>query len=206
MVRDDEAVRRKFEEEDIEQIDIRKVLAEILATQPLLGMPIDAVSADLREWASTSVKLETKLWIVRKHIDLENPENIIYELPEEYRPAFDSHEEEEAASSGGIKFYDVTLQDLLQANILKVGSKLMMSYKRKHTNEDRKTYEAIVQDDGSLRADNQSFSSPSYAAIYFINKTGSARQTVNGWTAWRTESGKFLADLREQLLKSNLGQ
>jgi len=205
LVRDDEAVRRKFEEEDIEQIDIRKVLAEILATQPLLGMPIDAVSTDLREWASTSVKLETKLWIVRKHIDLENPKNIIYELPEEYRPAFDSHEEE-AANSGGIKSYDVTLQDLLQANILKVGSKLLMSYKRKHTNEDRKTYEAIVQDDGSLRADNQSFSSPSYAAIYFINKAGSDRQTVNGWTTWRTESGKFLTDLREQFLKSNPAQ
>ena len=201
LFRDDEAIRRKFEEEDIEQIDIRKVLDEILATQPLLGMPIDAVSADLREWASTSVKLETKLWIVRKHIDLENPENVIYELPEEYRPAFDSHEEEEVANAGGIKFYDVTVQDLLQSGILKVGSKLLMAYKRKHTNDDRKTYEAVVQDDGSLRADNQSFSSPSYAAIYFINKAGSPRQTVNGWTAWRTESGKILAELREQFLK-----
>ena len=174
------------------------MLDEILATQPLLGMPIDAVSADLREWASTSVKLETKLWIVRKHIDLENPENVIYELPEEYRPAFDSHEEEEVANAGGIKFYDVTVQDLLQSGILKVGSKLLMAYKRKHTNDDRKTYEAVVQDDGSLRADNQSFSSPSYAAI---NKAGSPRQTVNGWTAWRTESGKILAELREQFLK-----
>ncbi len=202
LIRDDEAIRRKFEEEDIEPIDIRKVLDEILATQPLLGMPIDAVSADLREWASTSVKLETKLWIVRKHIDLDNPRNIIYELPEEYRPAFDSHEEEEAVNSGGIKFYDVSLQDLLEAKILPVGGKLLMSYKRKHANEDRKTYEAIIQDDGSLRADNQSFSSPSYAAIYFINKAGSSRQTVNGWTAWRTESGKFLSDLREQFLQS----
>ena len=203
LVRDDEAIRQKFDEEDIEPIDIRKVLDEILATQPLLGMPIDAVSADLREWASTSVKLETKLWIVRKHIDLENPQNIIYELPEEYRPAFDSHDEEEAASTGGVKFYDITLQDLLQAEILKAGSKLLMSYKRKHTNDERKTYEAIVQDDGSLRADNQSFSSPSYAAIYFINKAGSSRQTVNGWTAWRTESGKLLAELREQFLKEH---
>ncbi len=202
LVRDDEVIRRKFEDEGIEPIDIRKVLDEILATQPLLGMPIDAVSADLREWASTSVKIETKLWIIRKHVDLENPRNIIYELPEEYRPAFDSHEEDEAGSADGIKFYDVTLQDLVQANILKVGSKLLMSYKRKHMNEDRRTFEAVVQDDGSLRADNQSFNSPSYAAIYFINQAGSPRQTVNGWTAWRTESGKLLSDLREQFLKS----
>src|ERR1051325_1860259 len=203
LVRDDASIRKKFEEEDIEPIDIRKVLDEILGKQPLLGMPIDAVSSDLREWASTSVKLETTLWILRKHVELENPKNIIYELPEEYRPAFDSHEEEEAAGTGRIKFYDVTLRNLLQANILKVGAKLQMSYKRKHTSQDRQTYEAIVQDDGSLRADNQSFSSPSYAAIYFINKAGSSRQTVNGWTAWRTESGKLLAALREQFLKEH---
>jgi hypothetical protein len=206
LVRDDTAIRKKFEEEDIEQIDIRKVLDEILQTQPLLGMPIDAVSSDLREWASTSVKLETKLWIVRKHVELGNPQNIIYELPEEYRPAFDSHEEEEAVSQGGIKVYDVSLQDLLEAHLLTSGSKLVMSYKRKHVDEDRKTYEAIVQDDGSLRADDQSFSSPSYAAIYFINKAGSPRQTVNGWTAWRTESGKLLADLREQFLQRSSPQ
>ena len=200
LVRDDDSISRKFEEEDIEPIDIRKVLDEILSTQPLLGMPIDAVSADLREWASTSVKLETKLWIVRKHVDLADPKNIIYELPEEYRPAFDSHEEEEAATGAGIKFYDVTLQDLIAAGLLKAGSKLSMSYKRKHASDERKTYEAFVQDDGTLKADGQSFSSPSYAAIYFINKAGSPRQTVNGWTAWKTESEEFLSELRDRFL------
>lgn len=200
LVREDEAIRRKFEDEDVEPIDIRKVLDEILTNSPILGMPIDAVSADLREWAATSVKIETKLWIVRKHVDLENPQNIIYELPEEYRPAFDSHEEEEVVAGGKIRVYDVSLQDLIYAGLLKVGSKLFMSYKRKHTNEDRKTYASIVQEDGSLLADDQSFTSPSYAAVYFINKAGSTRQTVNGWTAWKTESGKLLSELREQLM------
>ncbi len=165
-------------------------------------MPIDAVSADLREWASTSVKLETKLWIVRKHVELGNPLNIIYELPEEYRPAFDSHEEEEAVSKGGLNVYDVSLQDLLEARLISPGSKLLMSYKRKDVDEDRKTYVAIVQEDGSILADDQRFTSPSYAALYFINKAGSPRETVNGWTSWRTESGKLLADLREQFLQS----
>ena len=77
-----------------------------------------------------------------------------------------------------------------------------MSYKRKHFDEDRKTYEATVLDDGSIRADDQRFTSPSYAALYFINRAGSPRQTVNGWTSWRTESGRLLADLREQLLRT----
>ena len=65
LFREDQEVRDKFEEEGIELIDIRKVLDQILATQPFLGMPIDSVSSDLREWAMTSVKLETKLWIVK---------------------------------------------------------------------------------------------------------------------------------------------
>jgi hypothetical protein len=203
LFRDDAAIRVKFEEEEIEQIDIRKVLDEILMTQPLLGMPIDAVSADLREWASTSVKLETKLWIVRKHVELGNPGNVIYELPEEYRPAFDSQEEDEAASQGRIASYEVTLQDLVAGGFLKPGSKLTMSYKRKHVDEDRKTYQAFVEDDGSIRADEQKFTSPSYAALYFINKAGSPRKTVNGWTSWRTESGKLLADLRDQFLRAS---
>lgn len=202
LIRDDAAIRKKFEEEGIEPIDIRKVLDEILSTQPLLGMPIDAVSADLREWASTSVKLETKLWIVRKHVELGNPANVIYELPEEYRPVFDSHEEEEAVASGGLKSYDVTIEDLLHAGLLAAGEQLFMSYKRKDVDEDRKTYTATVEDDGSLRADDQLFSSPSYAAIYFINKAGSPRQTVNGWTSWRTSAGQLLSDLREQFLSS----
>jgi len=201
LFRDDAAIRNKFEEEGIDQIDIRKVLDEILTTQPILGMPIDAVSADLREWASTSVKLETKLWIVRKHVELGNAHNVIYELPEEYRPVFDSHEEEQAAAKGGLKSYDVSVQDLVASGLVAPGSKLFMSYKRKHFDEDRKTYEAVVQDDGSIRADDQQFTSPSYAALYFINKAGSPRQTVNGWTSWRTESGTLLADLRDRLLQ-----
>ncbi|MEI6076407.1 MAG: hypothetical protein WCS94_12570 [Verrucomicrobiota bacterium] len=202
LVREDESISRKFEEEGIERIDIRKVLDEILTKQPILGMPIDAVSADLREWAATSVKIETKLWIIRKHVDLENPQNIIYELPEEFRPTFDSHEEEVTAVGGGkIRFYDVSIQDLITAGLLLAGSKLSMSYKPKHANEERKTYLTTVQEDGALLADNQSFTSPSYAAIYFINKAGSTRQTVNGWTAWKTESGKLLSELREELMK-----
>lgn len=166
------------------------------------GCPIDAVSADLREWASTSVKLETKLWIVRKHVELGNPGNVIYELPEEYRPVFDSHEQEETAAAGGLKVYDVTVADLLHSGLLTSGERVFMAYKRKEMDEERKTYEATIEDDGSLRTDNQLFSSPSYAALYVINKAGSPRKTVNGWTSWRTEAGAFLADLRDQLLAS----
>jgi hypothetical protein len=196
LVRENQEVREKFEEEGIDQIDIRKVLDQILATQPLLGMPIDSVSSDLREWASTSVRLETKLWIVRKHVELGNPNNVMYEIPEEYRPVLDTKEMEESAARGSIASYDISIMDLIEAGLLVAGSKLYMSYKPKSTQE-RKTYEAVIQDDGTLRADDQSFNSPSYAAIYYINKAGSPRKTQNGWTSWKTEEGSSLADLRD---------
>jgi len=202
LFRDNQEVRDKFEEEGIELIDIRKVLDQILATQPFLGMPIDSVSPDLREWASTSVKLETKLWIVRKHVELGNPSNVMYEIPEEYRPVLDTKEMEESAARGSIAVYDISIQDLMKEELLAPGSKLYMSYKPKSTQE-RRTYEVIVEEDGSLRADDQSFSSPSYAAMYYINKAGSPRKTVNGWTSWKTDEGVTLADLRDRYLKEH---
>lgn len=202
LFKENQEVQEKFEDEGIEHIDIRKFLDQILATQPFLGMPIDSVSSDLNEWASTSVKLETKLWIVRKHVELGNPNNIIYEIPEEYKPVLDTKEMEESAARGSIATYDISVQDLIGAGLLVPGSKLHMSYKPKSIQE-RKTYEVIIQDDGSLRADDQSFNSPSYAAIYYINKAGSARKTVNGWTYWRTDDNVILADLRDRFLKEH---
>jgi hypothetical protein len=202
LFRENQDIKDKFEDEGIEHIDVRKVLDQILATQPFLGMPIDSVSSDLREWAKTSVRLETKLWIVKKHIELGNPNNVIYEIPEEYRPELDTKEMEESEARGSIAVYDVSVRDLIEAGLLVPGSKLYMSYKPKSTQE-RKTYEVVIEDDGSLRADDQSFNSPSYAAIFYINKAGSPRKTQNGWTSWKTEEGVFLADLRDRYLKEH---
>ncbi|MGC2062805.1 MAG: hypothetical protein WA610_07485, partial [Thermodesulfovibrionales bacterium] len=63
-------------------------------------------------------------------------------------------------------------------------------------------YEATISEDGSLELLGQTFSSPSYAALAGIQDAGSDRKTVNGWTSWKTEKGKTLADLREQLLNT----
>ena len=191
LFREDQAVQDKFEEEGIELIDVRKVLDQILTTPPFLGMPIDSISPYLSEWAK-SIRLETKLWLIKKYVELGNSANIIYEFPEEYRPALDTIEESIAA-------YDIGMQDLIKAGLLAPGSKLHMSYKPKLSQE-RKTYEVIVENDGSLRGDDQSFS-PSYAALYYINKAGSPRKTVNGWNVWKTEEGLSLADIRDSYLK-----
>lgn len=54
-----------------------------------MGIPIDQVGGDLREWAHT-LKTEVKLWVIRKLVEFGNPENVIYEIPEEYRPVLDT--------------------------------------------------------------------------------------------------------------------
>ena len=69
-----------------------------------------------------------------------------------------------------------------------------------HRNSEQKQYSALVLDDGSLELLGQKFSSPSYAALAGIQDAGSDRQTVNGWTSWKTKEGKLIADLREKYI------
>jgi len=41
--------------------------------------------------------------------------------------------------------------------------------------------------------------SPSYAAVYCIQKAGSPRKTANGWIMWKTKEGEYLDDLYKQI-------
>jgi hypothetical protein len=123
-----------------------------------------------------------------------NSANVIYEFPEEYRPVLDTEQQ----TKGSTDTFDVGLKDLIKAGQLATGSKLYMSYKP-NSSQERKTYEVIVENDGSLRGDDQSFST-SYAAVYYINKAGNPRKTANGWNFWKTEDGRSLADLRDNYI------
>jgi hypothetical protein len=196
IFRENQEIRDKFEDEGIEHIDIRKVLDQILATQPFIGMPIDSVSPDLSVWAK-SIRGDAKLWEIKKYIELGNPANVLYEFPEENRPTLDTKQPD----AGSIDVYDISIQDLMKAGLLAPGTKLYMSYKPKSAQE-RKTYETVVEDDGKLRGDDQSFA-PSYAALYYINKAGSPRKTINGWQVWKTDEGVSLADLRDRYLREH---
>src|ERR1017187_4852993 len=195
-VKESAAFKERFEELGISEIDIRRVLSEIFEGRPIVGIPIDHVGDDLREWAQT-LKTEVKLWIIRKMVEFGNPDNVIYEIPEEYRPVLDTSPESEVTPSG-YTYYDVTLADLMAAGLLKQGDKLFMVYGPRGA--ERRRYEATVLQDGSIEVLGKSFSAPSYAALLCVQDAGSTRNTVNGWIAWRTESGKTLADLRDALL------
>ena len=197
MVTEDTSTKEKFDDESIKEIDIRKVLGEIFEKAPIIGMPIDAVTNDLRDWAAT-LKNDVKLWIVRKYVQFGNPKIVAYDIPEEYRPVFDTTDRESQPKSG-IKTYDVSITDLIAEGFLLAGTELTMSYKPHRGKQ--QIFTAKLESDGSLTVLNQNFPSPSYAAIFCIQKAGSERTTVNGWTSWRTREGKFLSQLRSEYLE-----
>lgn len=198
----DNYTKEKFEDLNIAAINVRQVVGDILETDPIIGVPIDGITNDLRDWART-LKYKVKLWVVSKFVEFNRPENIVFEFPEEFKPELDTEEESKTQTTNSeIAQYDVELTDLVNANLLTVGEILTMIYKPR--NGQQKKYEAAVLEDGSLELLGQQFSSPSYAALAGIQDAGSDRKTVNGWTSWKNSSNKTLAELREQLLNTTV--
>lgn len=201
--KEDNTVKDIFSDLDILEVDIRKVLTDILETEPIIGLPIDSVSPDLKDWART-LKNNVKLWIVKKYVEFGDSKNIIYEFPEEYKPFLDTQEEKEIETPGisktSISTYDVSILDLIKAGLLQIGEKLKLSYKPRSGTQ--RNYEGTIEDDGSITVLEKNFSSLSYAALFCIQETGSNRKTVNGWTSWRNSQGALLAELREKYLES----
>jgi RAMA domain-containing protein len=193
-IRTDGALKTRIDELGVAEIDIPRILRDIIESPPIVGIPIDHVSTDLRQWAQT-LRNEVKLWIVRKLVDFDDPSMVLYEIPDEYRPVLDTSAS--PLDAQGNDYYNVSISDLIKAGLLVVGQKLRMAYGPRGAN--RETYTAEVTEDGSLRAGGRSFAA-SYAALYFIQLAGSRRNTVNGWTTWKTDDGRSLADLREAYL------
>ena len=197
----DPITKEKFADQGIREINVRKVLAEILEKEPSVGIPIDAISADLKEWART-LKYTVKLWKITKYKEFGCPANIVYEFPEEFKPELDTEEEADLDSSTGeISRYDASISDLIEAELLEIGQTLHMEYRPRQGL--KKKYEGIIQEDGSILVLNQTYSSPSYAALAGIQDAGSDRKTANGWLSWKTSSGKSIAEIREDFLKLN---
>ena len=196
---EDLTTKEKFNEQGILPVNVRKVLAEILDKDPLVGLPIDAISGDLKEWART-LKYNVKLWKITKYVEFKNPQNIVYEFPEEFKPELDTEVEKQGEETiSYVNRYETSLGDLVNAGLLDDGQSLFMEYKPR--NGQKRKYEARIDSNGSLIVLGQTFSSPSYAALAGIQDAGSERKTVNGWTSWKTLQGILIADLREEFLK-----
>ena len=196
----DPKIKELFTDAGIREINIRKEINEILAKDPIIGIPIDKISEDLKAWAKT-FKYPINLWLIKKFIEFGNPDNIIYEFPEEFKPEIETSEKTKDTfedSERQLARYDVDILDLVHAGYIKIGDELTMVYKPRAG--ERKTYKGIVLEDGSISILGNTFSSPSFAALYGIQHAGSDRKTVNGWTSWKTAAGKTLSEVREEIL------
>jgi hypothetical protein len=198
LIKTDDELAEKIDELEIEAIDIRQVLTEIFEKKPIVGLPIDAVSLDLKEWAQT-LKVEVKLWIVRKLIDFDDSTNILYEIPDEFRPVFDTTQPEESENVNQY-FNDVTVVDLIEHGYLKSGEKLIFTYKPRGGTATN--YTAEISSEGTFLVKEKEFSSPSYAAAYCMQQAGSQRKTINGWSYWKNTNGNTLAQLRINFLSN----
>jgi hypothetical protein len=197
-VKEDSSLREKFDERGVVEMDIRSYLTEIFDKPPVIGIPIDAIGQDLREWAQT-LKTEVKLWLVRKLTEFGHPQNIIYEIPEEFRPTLETSPLSSEPSP--MAFYDVTMADLVNDGLLTPGETLYLSYQPRGA--ERREFRGTIDGDGVLTVLGQSYTAPSFAALLCIQTAGSDRETVNGWTSWKTAAGKRLDELRLDYLRTH---
>jgi len=194
----DETTQEKFRDLGIKDIHVRKHLDEILQDQPIIAIPIDKITDDLKQWAET-LKYQVKLWLINKFVEFGNSENKGYQFPDENRPNLDTTEKTTENNNRKIAYYDVSLQDLIETNHLKIGETLKMTYKPK--NGVKKTYIATILENGQLEVLGNIYKAPSYAALAGIQDAGSHRKTVNGWNVWKYK-GKTLKQLRSKHLES----
>jgi hypothetical protein len=159
-------------------------------------MPIDKISGDLAEWANT-LGVKVKLWVVRKHVEFGHADRVMYEIPEEFRPTLDTGDDDVGVSQQ--EKYDVSIVDLIEANLLQENQKLTMQWTPR--NGTKQSYDGYVRKSGEIEVRGALFSSPSYAALYALQLSGSTRTTVNGWISWKTQSGVVLSILRDQFLQ-----
>lgn len=94
------------------------------------------------------------------------------------------------------KGYGISLGDLIASGLLRPEETLTMTYgPRGGTKE---TFKATVNSDGSLSVQGRKLSSPSAAAEYCMNLSGT-RRTADGWIHWKNKAGLSLADLRKKI-------
>lgn len=192
-------LQEKILNEGIQLIQIHRVISEILKKDPIIGIPIDSVNKDLKDYTRT-LRYDVRLWEIKKFVDTMNPKSVLYQFPEEFKPAFESREKV-GDNSSKINQYEIDLRDLMDADFLHQGDVLYLEYTP--INGTKHKFESVVLDNGDLNLEGSVFTSPSYAALACIKKAGSNRETVNGWTSWKTKKGIRLSELREQLLSNH---
>lgn len=194
-------LREIFGELGIGELEIHGKLQAILGKQPTIAIPIDGIPKDLKEWART-LRNPVKIWLIEKYVSRNDPNYVLYSVPEETAPTITTETSEGKLLSAIRTRGSQPFQELLDSKMVVEGQTLFLEYGPR--GKKRMSYKGIVRNEG-IEVENQVFS-PSYAAVHCIQKAGSHRNTANGWTMWKNEKGEYLDDLYNQISSSNLGE
>jgi len=185
----DQKLKGIIKELGIQEISIHGKIENIISSTPIIAIPIDDLPPDLTDWTNT-IRNEARVWVISKY-SLNGGSEILYSIPDEaiYTDGLGS-DRGDYLPTGNL------FHLLIKKGLLNDGDTLYLEYGPRGQGKLR--FEGIARQDG-IEIDGKVYS-PSYAAVACIQKTGSQRQTANGWTMWRRQDGLFLNDLYHQAL------
>ena len=171
---------------NISPLKLHGYIQSILEKTPMVSLPIDFASDDLREWANDPLNNVT-LQCIEKYMNVETGD-VIYDFP--------NMEERQEESLPLAKKGDV-LYDIIKSGLLGVGDKVYFDYGPKGKTKIR--FEGKIRVNG-IEVDGI-ISSPSISALRCIQRISPTRSTTNGWETWKTSDGKLLEEKRTAMLK-----
>jgi hypothetical protein len=190
----DEELREMFNELGVSEFKIHGKLEAILRKPPTIAIPIDAIPRDLMEWSRT-LRSTVKVWVIEKYVSVDNPNRVLYSLPEENAPTVTTKSVSGTSVSTVNPTGSLPFQDLISEGFLVDGQTLTMEYKPR--GGQKQCFAGVVRKDG-IEVEGKIFS-PSYAALYCLHKINPSLKSRNGWQTWKTQEGMLLSVLRDKL-------
>ncbi len=195
LIKQNKTLRVLIKELGISEFEVHGRIEEILRKKPTIAIPIDGIPKDLYEWAQT-LRNTVKIWVVEKYVLTEDPGSVLYSIPDESLPTITTSQGEGNTGSSEVTTTGSQLfQKLLDAFPSLEGQHVVMEYGPR--GKPKQTFEGTIKKEG-IEVEGKVYS-PSYAAVYCIQKAGSPRKTANGWLMWRTKQGKLLNDLYQEV-------
>ncbi len=197
LIAQSKALRELFKDLGIETLDVHSKIHKILQKKPTIAIPIDGIPKDLKEWAQT-LRNTVKIWVIEKYILVADPSLVLYSIPEENLPTITTGQGPADDSSPIVTTIgSQPFQELLDAFPALEGNNVSLKYGP--LGKSKQTFKGTIRKEG-IEVDGKVYS-PSYAAVACMHKAGSSRKTANGWTMWKTEQGKYLNDLYQEISK-----
>lgn len=196
----DEFLRLRLRK-SIEPTEIYRFLADLIAKQPILTIIIEEETEELREALNTlrysQIKVVEFQTFTREGVGLAVHAHSFISLYEG-KKAKEREEEEEKGEKEGGRGGKVTFEELISAGLLKDGQVLYF-YNTRPFMEERAQ---VIASSNQLKyeGDERTYSKSELARQLLI-KHGFKHDEhgVQGPKYWKTEDGKFLRDLEEQI-------